>query len=443
MSAAPSSTAGAPGPRGAPLWGWIALLTAGAAGARLLGLASQPLIDDDRLVADTAANFAASGWPEPTMWNHPRLRDLLVHASAQLWGGGPLALKGWSVLLGTLSVPAAAWLVLAAGGDPVAALAAGLLLAVDPLHLDFSRQAINDVYLAALGPAAVAALWRHRSTGRARWLAAAGALLGLGLASKWAAAFPVAVAAAPLLWDLRHRTGGGSRPSRAALAVAALVLLPAAVYLATFLPWFTRGGGLGDWVRLQLEMARETSTHTGYAGTKLPGYFGEQIGAWRWFLTPTWYADYAVVPGSSEVPGILLIVGIANPAAWLLLWPALAWALRRWWRGDAPAGRLAAAFLGAYLPFLLVRRPIWANSAPTVLPFAAAVIGVAFAAARRRWRRVADGWLALAALGGALLCFPAAGLRLGPSEAIVEAIVPPEGLVPAELRRPPEQAEHR
>ena len=150
--------------------------------AALLG--SQPLIGDDASVGRTAMEFVGRGLPEPTMWNHPRLRDLLVRASLALFGEGAWGIKLWSVLLGTLAAPAAALLVLSLGGGLPGAVVAGLVVATDPLHLDFSRQGINDVYLAFLPVAAVLALVRYRAAARPAWLALAGLLL-VHLANRW------------------------------------------------------------------------------------------------------------------------------------------------------------------------------------------------------------------------------------------------------------------
>jgi 4-amino-4-deoxy-L-arabinose transferase-like glycosyltransferase len=428
-----------------PEAGWayplaLAALTAGALALRLVFLPGQPLIPDDLSVRDSALNFLHAGWPGPTMWNHPRLRDLLVAGSLRLLGDGPLGIKAWSVVLGTLSVPATAWLVTAAGGARAAALLAALLVGSDPLHLDFSRQGINDVYLACLGPAAVAAAWSYRRGRRPGWLLASGVLLGLGLASKHAVAFPAAVVALLLLAEaLRTPAPAGARAAEVAFGVAALAVLPAAIYLATFLPWFTAGHDLAEWWRFQATAARETATHVGYPGTKLPGYLDELVGAWRWFVQPAWYVDQTMVGSVEEgTLGFAFVVGVANPLAWLVTWPAALHAAWRWRAaGDRTAGLLLALFLAAYLPFALAPRPIWANSSLTVLPFAAALTGLAAARLGRRWRWPIGGWLAATVLCAALLWPPAAGLTTRPSAWLVEALVPEVALTPRPDLTPP------
>lgn len=414
---------------------WLAAVTAVALVLRIALVGSQPLTDDDRSVGLTAWNFSTQGWPHPTMWNHPRLRDLMVAASTEALGPGPWGLRAWSILLGTLAVPALGLLVLSLGGGAVAAVVASAVVALDPLHVDFSRQAINDVHLSFFPIVAIAALRRWWDS-RAPWLLAlAGVLLGLGLATKWGAAFPVAAAA--LAWIVPPVFREKDRAIRAAdgvLAVAALALVPLALYVATYWPWFGRGHGLAELAELHRLMALETATHAGYAGTKYPGFLGEVAQAWRWFLQPIWYVDRLAPPAAGGA--YRYVVGVANPLAWMAVWPAFGWA---GWRALRHRERFPAAlillFVAAYLPFLVVPRPIFTNSAVAVLPFAAALLGFA---AERLWtlRRVIGlAWLGgVAVLALALWC-PAVGIESPATDRLVRALVAPEAFLPPPAAR--------
>jgi 4-amino-4-deoxy-L-arabinose transferase-like glycosyltransferase len=413
-------------------WIGIAAVTVLALAVRALGLADQPLIADDELAGLTARNFVGFGWPGPTMWHHPRLRDLLVHLSTGALGQGAWGLKLWSVLLGTLTVPGTAWMVRLAGAGWPAALLSAAIVAIDPLHAGFSRQAINDVYVAFFPVAAIVALLLYAERRRPWQLVAAGAFLGLGLASKWSAIFPVGAAALLTLprvvASLRSRA---ERLAELAFAGAALGLLPAAVYLLTFWPWFGRGHDLGAFVRFQAAMGAEATTHTGMAGTMVAGFTGYLVGAWRWFVQPVWWVD-AIGPGTAQagVPaGGLLLPAVGNPVTWLATLPAAAWAGLRWLRErDRTAGFLLAVWLAAYLPFVLVPRPVFANSAVVVVPFWAALVGLAAARLGERARGPVATWAAVAVVTAFLLWLPATGQRFAPSDALVRVLVPPVGL---------------
>lgn len=394
---------------------------------RTWGVRDQVLTPDDLDVGRTAANYLGSGWPGPTMWNHPRLRDLLVGAALPL-AELPVALRLWSIVLGTLAVPATAAFVLATGSGAAAALGAALLLAVDPLHVGFSRQGINDVFLSCFPVAALAATLRYRATRAPGWLAGAGLLFGLALASKWIAAVPLGLAIAVVARDAWRRTSGGrERTAELAFAAAALVLLPAALYVATWLPWFARGHDAAEWVTFHRAMAVETATHVGYEGTKRPGFEGELVGAWRWFLGPSYYVD-EIPPGSPPafLPRGTRLVEVANPVALLAVLPALGLALWRALRARTPGPAwLAAGFLGSYLPFAAATRPIWTNSLVTVLPWAAALVGAALPVRRPA---LAGAFLAAAVAAGALLWFPATATPFGPGDRLARALVPASAL---------------
>ncbi len=409
----------------------LAAVTLVALALRIAGLSDQPVHGDDLLAGQTARNFVEFGWPGPTMWHHPRLRDLLVYWSTDALGAGPWGLKVWSVLLGTLCVPATGSLVWVVGRNRTGAILAAAIVATDPLHIDFSRQAINDVHVAFFPVAAILALLAYAKHRRPWQVVAAGVLLALGMASKWSAAFPVAAAAALTIPAVV--AAAGSRRARAAelaLDVAALVLLPAALYVLTFWPWFGRGHDLLEFVRFQGAMGKTAVTTTGYAGTMAAGYQGYLIGAWRWFLQPVWWVDAAPAPGGGG--GLLFLPGVGNPFTWLATLPSAGWAAWRWFHSrDRAAGTLLVLWLAAYLPFVLVQRPIWVNAAVIVVPFWAALVGLAAATLWERARILVAAWAAVAVVAALLLWVPVTGRRFGPSDAVVRALVSPLALDPA------------
>jgi 4-amino-4-deoxy-L-arabinose transferase-like glycosyltransferase len=395
------------------------------------GLTGQPVHGDDLLAGATARNFVEFGWPGPTMWQHPRLRDLLVHWSTGALGANPWGLKVWSVLLGTLCVPATGYLVRVVGGSRTGAILAAAIVATDPLHVDFSRQAINDVYVAFFPLAAILALLVYAERRRPWQIVVAGLLLALGMASKWSTAFPFAAAAAMTLPAVVAAAGPGrARFAEIALDLAALVLLPATVYLLTFWPWFGRGHDLLEFIRFQGAMGTLAATQTGFAGTMVEGYQGYLIGAWRWFLQPVWWVD--AIPPTRPGGSVLFLPGVGNPLTWLATLPAVGWASWRWLRSrDRAAGILLVLFLAAYLPFVLVPRPIWANAAVIVVPFWAALVGPAAASLWKRSRVLVAAWAAVAVAVALLLWVPVTGRRFGPSDAAVRALVSPLALDPA------------
>lgn len=364
-------------------------LTAVALVLRGYGLGAQPLTEDDLLVAESTARYVGSGQLGPTEWNHPDLRSLLVWCSLVVGGTSVMALKLPSLLLGAVTIPLLILLVVQLGGSRRAALVAGVLLTVDGLHVAFSRQAVQEVYMAAfaLSGALAALAWRR---GRSPlWLLASGVFFGLGVASKWDVAGPLAVTVVVLVGGELERGADRRAVARATAIAAAVGLTAVAVYLATFLPWFGRGYELAEWVRLQVVMLTSSA---GHGGAHNPYLAELDHQPWLWFVKPVSYASFTPLGGRPFV-----IAGFANPLVWLAVWPAVVALARR--RGEGRRDRffLLALFGASYAPFLLSGRPVWAHSALSVLPWGLAALSMAL-----------DGWLPqrrglLLYLGAALL----------------------------------------
>jgi len=342
-------------------------------------LARQPVSLDDYNVALSAVNYMESGQLGPTMWNHPDLRNILVYYAMLAFGTGVLGVKGVSLLLGTLCTPLVCLVSRRIFRDNRIALIAALLWACDALVIDFSRQGINDIYLAFFPLAGIYLAFRFRESGGQGWLIASGVCFGLGLASKWSALFPLLATFTLLVAAIHKEIEGTVRERLARYGHAAVLLLvvPLLVYLLTFLPWFGRGYSLSEWPALQRSMFLETSQHTGYK----PKLWDDQDNrAWKWFVVPSVFVDpfmnldrpdgeTGALPSFEQ--GATVVLGVANPLVWLLVLPAVFLMLRHAIRKhDEGTWFLAGLFLISYLPLVLSPRPIWLNTALSVLPYA-------------------------------------------------------------------------
>jgi dolichyl-phosphate-mannose--protein O-mannosyl transferase len=364
--------------------GRLLLLTLVGFALRVLFLASQPISIDDFMSGITAINYMESGQLGPTMWNHPALRSILIYCSLQLFGAGVIGLKGWGILFGTLSIPLIGGVTRRLTRSEPVALIATLLWTVEPLAIDFSRQAINDIYLAFFPLAAIYMALRYVESQRPLWLVAAGIAFGCGLASKWSVLFQMVVMAGFLFRQMiqeREATDGGHL-IRTLFLAAVLVVLPATIYLATYYPWFERGYSVAEWPALQHSMYLETKLHTGYH----EDIVGDHL-AYEWFVKPgvTFRDIFHLVdprsgtggPGDPTM-GMVLLLALANPLVWLLVLPALVLTIRRWLKArDTGVGLVIALFLASYLPLVAVNRPIWVNTALAVLPYAFMLVACA------------------------------------------------------------------
>lgn len=263
---------------------------------------------------------------------HPLLGKELLALGLQLFGDRPLGWRFFPALAGALTLFAAMralWFVTQAR---FATVAYGLLLATGFYIFVNARIAMLDIFMVAfttLGYWQLAAAVQQPEHGRWR-LAAAGAALGLALASKWNAAPLVALPGLAFL-IIRMRAGrrrllvsGRGLPVPGVSLLEAgvwLGLLPLAVYSLTYIPaWFFAEGAIGtaggstDFLALHLDAIRLQESVV-----KQHPYMSR----WQeWVLNSRsiWYL-YEPVDGAQR--GVILI---GNPLTILLGLPALVWA---------------------------------------------------------------------------------------------------------------------
>lgn len=399
----------------------------GLAAITLLGLAvrawnltAQPGLGDDWAAGMSAITFVERGEVSGLMWHHPRLRDLLVYASSMVLGQTKLGVSLPSLVLGVASIAVIGLLAHRLAG-PAAGLVAAALTALDPLHVIYSRQAVNDVYMFFFGAAGVLLALLHLSTGRRRHVVLAGVVFGLGLASRWVIAAPLGVTTFWLLVRQGRSSDPAERAGKLALTVASLGVLPVAIYLLTWTPWFAHGRDLSDWVALQRTMWAEMHVHQGFN----PATRAFPSRAVLWFLVPVWWADFTSGPA-----GHVVYLALTNPLAWLPTLPGAWFVARRARRERRPEDVLMLGLFGAtWLPLAVASRPIFLNAALAVLPFslllvAALVVGVVGEGARARTRLGA--YLGVVALSSAPLLALATGAatHLAPFRGIVERFRP-------------------
>ena len=412
-----------------------------AAGLRLRGLdVPERLYFDEKYYAADALERLERGVEEGRSV-HPPLGTWLIAAGIELFGERPVAWRLPSVLAGTLTVLVTYLAGRLLTGSVLLAGAAGLFVAVDGLALTASRIATLDVFL---GLFVVTAVWlvlrdrpaRHRDPGGwraaalgSRWRWAAGAALGLAISTKWSGLLAVAACGLVVLAVEASlpATSSGDRIRRVAAAAAggavSLLLLPLAVYLASWTGWFVSyedsyageracaqqepcGHGLserlGTWGAFQGELVRY---HRDLEATH--PYRSSPAG-WPVLARPVlMYRETCADGGAGRDRPCLvepgqkaLIVALGSPVVWwsaLLAYPVLAWrALRR--REPAPAVVLTTLLL-LWLPWFAAGKPGYLFYAVPAVPFIALALAVAVGSVHRPRLRAG----LLAALAGAAL----------------------------------------
>jgi dolichyl-phosphate-mannose--protein O-mannosyl transferase len=347
----------------------IAITVAGAA-LRLYGLVSQPLTNDDIIFVYVTKSYGESGYLGHTMWYHPQIRNIFLYLSAEMFGYEAYALRGASFLSGILSIPLTFAVVRLCTGNARAGLIAAFLLALEQVHITYSRQTLGEpvtVLFILLGTAFFIWHWRE---GKPVAVVLAGLSFGMATASKFHAIPPLLLCFAFSLYFAARRR----RVNEAVFMVMCYGALAFTVYLACYYPWFTRGYGLIEWFQMQAEIITKMVEHTGNPGELLSQI---HLRAWQWFLKPTGYVDFFIYKGRPHVTA-----AFTNPAVWMMVLPSVGYTV--WSIFKKPMNRdqrlgfffLVLMFLVSYVPLATAGRPVFLLSSLSVLPFAFGCVGI-------------------------------------------------------------------
>ena len=398
----------------------------------------------------------------PSMIVHPEAGKWLIGLGEQVFGMDSFGWRVASAVVGTLMVLVMIRLVRRLTGSTVLGCTAGLLLCFDGLHFVMSRLALLDIFLAFFLLCAVSCLVADRDWGRLRmaqrvpqgyrttpadwgpvrglrfrpWRLAAGVFLGLAVATKWNALFPIA--AFGLLvwaWDAgARRSLGVRRPWLRAFVVDAvpaffyLVVVALVVYVLTWTGWLLHAG--------EYEAALSDTQYGAYWGsyieTDANGFVPELVqslrslwnyhqdvytfhtrgltdathvyqshpGGWLLLNRPVGVdAKLDIAPGAqgcaapADSTCLRQVLLLGTPALWwggvvALLYALFAWLGRRDWRFGLPV----VGVLATWLPWLRYDdRPIFSYYAVAIVPFTVIAItlllGVLVGGPRASYRR--------------------------------------------------------
>ena len=294
---------------------------------------------------------------------HPPLGKVFIMLGVAVFG---MTGFGWRVsgaLFGVAMVPVLYRLVRRLTRSPQLAAFAALLAGFDLMRYSQSRIATIDVYgtfFILLG--AYFMVWYAQSVLEKGVnksilpMALAGLAFGLGAASKWTGIYAgagLAILYFGVLWARwKQKQPGFAKEFRTAIlgGVAFFVLVPLAVYLASYLPYCWREGGfsLSEWWQCQLTMfnyhSQLKSTHP----------FESRWYAWPFAVRPVWYYSGSGLPEGMRGT----ISGMGNPIVW---WAALAAMAALVWRqisgrSTRAQGGVLVLYLTQLLPWVLVTR---------------------------------------------------------------------------------------
>jgi predicted membrane-bound dolichyl-phosphate-mannose-protein mannosyltransferase/Gpi18-like mannosyltransferase len=277
--------------------------------------------------------------------------------------------------------------------SPVIPLLVGAAALLDGSMFAQARIGMNDIYVATFIVAAwyfiVAAHKPRRSA--AIDFVIAGVLLGLGLASKWAAAytlggvFVLAVGVTAFAYERgRPGTGGpldllAGRGRNAALLFGTFAVIPLAIYLGSYIRWF--GGPTAPYGWNLWELTQQMYWY--HSSLTAPHCAGSPWWSWPLDLKPVYWYFGASTGGTNGYiydAGNIVLFWAALPAAALVI--ALAIRARSW-----SLGILSLAMLAQYVAWIPISRVLFFYHFFTVLPFYLLCLAATLAVIWERRRR--------------------------------------------------------
>jgi dolichyl-phosphate-mannose--protein O-mannosyl transferase len=255
---------------------------------------------------------------------HPPLAKQLIALSIRAFGDEPLGWRYPGVLFGSLAIVAMYLCGLALFAAHGPAIASALLAFFNQMLFVQSRIAMLDIFALAFSLFAIAAFMQgFRQTRPHSWFALAGLGFGLSAGCKWSGLFALAVsivivAVIRLMQSWRTHFGDSNaldwyRPDlwpgfRFHHLAACFVLVPAIVYLSTFVPLY--GLSLPDIWEAQRRIFGDNTT------TAIAGHtYMSSWPSWPFLVRPVWYLFDKI--GDDRIAAVVFL---GNP---LLLWPAL------------------------------------------------------------------------------------------------------------------------
>ncbi len=407
------------------------VITLVAAATRLWGLTrptdqGTPVFDEKHYVPQAWQVLTGGNWIEDNpgygLVVHPPVGKWLLAAGEWVFGYGPMGWRITPAIAGIAIVVMIYCTVRRLSRSTLVGAIAGVFAICDGVLFVQSRMGMLDIFQAFFVVAALAALVADRDQVRARmhrvyregrmdeteygprlgfrWYRfTAGVMLGLGCATKWSGIYFVIFfvllaigfdVAARKAYHVRRPWRGVLRrdllPSGMSLAV-----MPIAIYLATFIPWFNSETAVYRY---------EVGNHIGVGGP-----FSWVPGAWRslWFYESgilqfhagltnaagnhhpweskpwTWPMSlrpmlYAIENGPDQCGGgdcVRAQMLIGSPALWWFAVPMLAWGVWRWVvRRDWRYAVVVTAYAAGFLPwFADIDRQMYFFYATVMAPF--------------------------------------------------------------------------
>ncbi|HEX6291600.1 MAG TPA: phospholipid carrier-dependent glycosyltransferase [Herpetosiphonaceae bacterium] len=336
-------------------------------------------------------------------WSHPAFAKLPMQVGIKLFGDTSFGWRFASAIFGGLGIGIMYALGRTLFNRTIGLYGVGLLL-LDGMWFVQSRTSMNDVFLVCFLMLAYLAFAFYLSTPtlkRWRFLWLTGIALGFALATKWSALYSFGLLG--LIAAMREARLCLFNPDPEfqrsnKLVVGALgtlagawLIVPFAIYLGSYIQFFSMGHTWAEWRELQWQMwwyhSNLKATHS----------WASRWWTWPLMIRPVWYyVDY-------QEQTIANIFTMGNPFIWWLFLPAIVFAAVEWRDGrfrSIGLGLVLLGFLGQWLPWLFSPRISFMYHMLPSVPFGILAIAYALYSIQTRSQRlIVWGYLAIVLIG--------------------------------------------
>ena len=195
-------------------------------------------------------------------WLHPPGAKLLQAGSMFLLGETSFAWRLSSVVFGTLVILTTVWLAQALFEDKRLSLLAGVFAASDGLLLVQSRIAMNDIHVTFFILQTLLWYWLYRKKKLRKYFVAAAVMAGCAIASKWSGVFAIGVVGLFEVASVQITQHRIKNLRRILPNLGLLLLIPAALYLASYGQMWLQGKPLSHFVELHKQIWAYQTTLT-------------------------------------------------------------------------------------------------------------------------------------------------------------------------------------
>lgn len=320
-------------------------------------------IEDEVLHVSDSMSLGTYGTTAAWGWHHPQLSELIMYGSIQIFGNNPVGWRSSNIFFGTISVLLIFLIGRLLFPNSTASLIAAALLAFDPHHIYLSRTTFVEIPVICFFLLYLYLMLEYTENKRAT-LPLAGIAMGLTIATKAYFVFAIPLVVLYSIFRL-HQRRELSITTMVDMTLC-LLCLPCAIYLFSYIQWFSRGYTLPEFFQMKFDAVWGLKK-LGSANFVNLAFLEAGGKPWEWFTKPLFWGHQRLV--NNEEGRFLLLSN--NPPFRLLALPALfavsvyALKYKRVQEGLAPL-----LFISCCLLIIAAQRPMFSYSGTVLVPFA-------------------------------------------------------------------------